>query len=183
MANNLKIGKFQNGIPSILKSIHSHGRNKFFSMNQFDDDSNKQLQAFARYMQRSHTLRIDAFVLMCKYYFWLSFGQQFFLRQCEDVVITGGVSDKRKFFELCYPRNWRTFFNAVVKNIKGLEFTIIAISHEPRLKLQRISFSLHSRTARFQHRQSGGSIPRFAAQKNDARDIRNAARGDDARDK
>ena len=135
MANNFKIGKFKNGSPSILKSIHSHGRNKSFLMNQFGGDSNKQLQAVARYMQRSHTLRIDAFVLMCKYYFWVSFGQQFFLRHCEDVVITGGVSDKAKFFELCYPRNWQTFFNAVTKDIKGQEFTFQAVSHAKRSNL------------------------------------------------
>ena len=104
-------------------------------MNQFGGDSHQQLKAVARYMQRSHALRIDAFVLMCKYYFWVNFGQQFFMSHCEDVVITGGVSDKEKFFELCYPRNWRTFFNAVVKDMKGQEFSIQAISHSTRPNL------------------------------------------------
>ena len=90
-------------------------------MNQFGGDPNQQLQVVSRHMQRSHVLRIDAFVQICKYYFWEKYGQQFFMNHCEDVVITGGVSDKAKFFELCYPRNWRTFFNAVVKDIKGIE--------------------------------------------------------------
>lgn len=65
---------------------------------------------------------MDAFVEMCKYHFWVRFGQQFFLTHCEDVVIAGGITSKATSFEVCYPRDWRTFFKAVLNDIKGKGF-------------------------------------------------------------